>query len=187
VANDPSVPADLPALTWDGEQLFGRMVLNCWRGCGEGGPPDGSAEVLVAVGEEGAAREPTPEQAAALRFLIEQEKAVTDSILQAVFDDYPRIRASCGYSEDEEEFQLYYPDLDRPARLRPMIRVDVVHVSDVAKAGVAYVGFLFDCTWNFDGSDSLGVLTHLDRVVGVGDFSIADDRRFAVRDRDGAT
>ena len=29
-------------------------------------------------------------------------------------------------------------------------------LSGVAKAGVAYVGFVFACTWDFDGNDPLG-------------------------------
>jgi hypothetical protein len=161
-----STEPSMPALNWIGDRLVGRIVLPCWRGCGPGGDSDGSADLIVILGEEGEAREVMPEQVAAVRYLLNCEKAVTDTVLQTVFD-----------------IERYYPDLDRPEQ-PGLIRVSEVRVLDVARVGIAYVGFLFDTPWNFDGEDRFGLLMHLDRLVGIGAFEMADYARIARIDRE---
>ena len=57
------------------------------------------------------------------------------------------------------------------ARICSLIGVGIVHVLAEAKAGHAYVGFEMGCTW--DEEHGLGVLTHIGRVVELGQADTA--------------
>src|SRR5262245_12191066 len=91
---DPS----LAPLQWDGYSWTGQTVLPTWRGYqtrqgpyahrSSNQPSDGTARLFVHVpGHD--QRPPSEEQAGAYRYLVEQEKAVSDSILDALLDEYP--------------------------------------------------------------------------------------------------
>src|SRR5688572_25054533 len=89
-----------PPLAWDGYCWTGQTVLPFWRGfqarqgpyagVSSKKPSDGTVRLFIAAESEG--HPPTPEQAAAYRHLIDQEKAVGDVVLQAVFGAYPEMR-----------------------------------------------------------------------------------------------
>ena len=106
---------------------------------------------------------PAKEQAAAYQYLKDNEAAVACSVLDAIYDDYPRLRDM-------------YGAVGMPANpdLRKLIGLAIVHVLDIAKDGHAYIGFELGCAW--DQEHGLGVLTHRQRVLIVGQA----DRSFGV-------
>jgi Domain of unknown function (DUF6985) len=176
-----------PPLNWDEYFWRGWVTLPVWRGfqnrqgpyaeLSSGKPSDGTARLSVATVDDKLAP-PTPEQEASYRFLIEHEKAVADTVLQAVFDEYPEMREDCGDGEGEE-FDLLCPEITRPEQLKALMGLAFVHVLTVALNGTAYVGFEFGCNWDVDG---LGVLTHQDRVVELGATHLSYTAYFAELD-----
>jgi len=114
---------------------------------------------------------PTAEQVAAYRFLTEHGKLVHDSVFQALFDEYPSMRAAWldDYDiqdEDSEEAQEV-PAIQRPEQLRELMGLACVHVLAQARQGIAFIGFEFGCVW--EREHGLGVMTHTDRVLAIGD------------------
>jgi hypothetical protein len=163
-----------PALEWDGHFWAARIVLPSWAGfqCRHPGeatgperPADGAAELHVASPGDEDAKAPSPEQVRSYRYLLEHEAHVQAAVLQAIFKYYPGER-DLGDEEDE-----LMPDIERPEELRSLIELDQVHVLDVSKNKVAYVGFEFCCTW--DAGHGAGVMTHRGWVVATGQADVS--------------
>ena len=174
----PGTPrTQLPPLSWDGDVWKGQIVLRTWHGfqtrqgpysgLSSDQPSDGTARLFVHGGE---ADHPTPEQAAAYRYLIEQEKAVSDSVLQVIFDGYPDEREAFLDAVDEELADLC-PEIDRPEQLKSLMGLDIVHILPIPREGLAYVGFEFGCVW--ESEHGLGVMTYGDRIVQIGSAATA--------------
>jgi hypothetical protein len=168
-------PDPLPPLKWDGYTWTGQIVLRSWGGFqtrqgpyfrrSSDQPSDGTARLSI-HGEDGdPPAPPNQEQVAAYRYLVEQEKAVSDSVLQAIFAAYPDEREAF-IDAVEDDLADLCPEIDRPDELKSLIGLGLVHILPVVRDGTAYVGFAFGCVW--DGEHALGVLTHTDRVILVG-------------------
>jgi hypothetical protein len=163
-----------PRLQWDDYFWTGEVVLPSWAGFQSRRGPygalssraesDGSARLTVRPKDEDTRTPPSPEQNQAFRFLLDNEKVVADSVLRAIFAEYPALRDSYGY--DDYEAAELMPEIERAEQLRPLVGLSNVHVLNVAKHGIAYIGFEFGCKW--DEEHGLGVTTHRDRVVEVG-------------------
>jgi hypothetical protein len=65
------------------------------------------------------------------------------------------------------------PVLQNPSDLKPLMGLSTVHIGDVEKDGFAYIGFEFGCNW--EEEHGLGVMTHKDRIIEVGDAETAFD------------
>src|SRR5207245_9264086 len=103
---------------------------------------DGSARLTVTPRDPDTP--PLADQAEAFRLLLANESAVSRSVLLAIFAAYPDFRERFEY--DEEEFVEIMPEIERAEQLRPLIGMSEVHILNVAKDGVAYIGFEFGCT-----------------------------------------
>ena len=154
-------PLTLTQYAWEGKDLF-----PAWSGLQSRGgayasvddsePSDGRASVDVSPpGGVEAARPPAPEQEAAYRHLKENDAAIRDAALPAILEYAQELMV------DDESLPT---DLDA---LRGMVGLGTVHVLDVAKNGLAYVGLELGCDW--DEEHGCGVLTHAGRIVEVGD------------------
>lgn len=153
-----------PPLTWDRYSWSGEVRLPSWAGfqsrrgayasVSEPMPSDGTAGLTV---EGDAESLPTPEQAAAFRYLLENESAVAAAVLRALFDYYPAER------EPED-----VPEIADPAGLRVLVGLSAVHVTWVVQDGAACIGigFEFDSAW--DAEHGAGVMTHQGRVIATG-------------------
>lgn len=117
--------------------------------------------------------------AKAFALLTSDEARIGASVLKAIYRSYtPELRESYGY-EGLDATELM-PAVDSPEGLRRLVRLGAVHILGVAKRGVAYVGFDFDCTW--DEEHGLGVMTHRSRVVRLGGGPTSFLREIADRD-----
>lgn len=183
-----------PPLNWDDGDWTAETMLPEWAGfqarrgwynaVSATGPSDGSARLrVVRVGSPQSP--PRAEQTAAYEFLSNCGAATRDAILAAVFAEYPTFRADyldC-FDEDGENFAdiaAGVPELTAPDRLRALMGLGNVFVLDVARDGVAYVGFEFGCEW--ESEHGLGVLMHKDRVIEIGQAPTAFDGHAAKRD-----
>jgi hypothetical protein len=165
----PFPPLTCADFFWEGEDRFPEW--DGFRNRAEMFPPDDpEAEPprMVAVNVVPAdANVPTPpsaEQIAAYAHLKTAGPAVAAAVLTALLAEYPSWRDSYGY--DDEEAEELMPEVTRPEDFRPLIGLIKVHVLNVAKDGVAYVGLQFDCAW--DEEHGLGAMTHRGRVVKLG-------------------
>lgn len=170
-----------PPLEWDGYCWEGSVLLPAWAGFqSRQGNYEAVSSTIVSDGltylnimtPDGEQTSPAPEQAEAYQYLLQQQEAVRDSILATVFANYATWQEQYGYKG--EEAQQFMPDIQRPEQLKPLIGLSTVHFFNVAKDGMAYVGWLFGCTW--DVEHGLGAMTHANRVVEVGgaDAAILD-------------
>jgi|SRR5579871_980880 len=181
-----SIFEPFPPLTWDETHWTGSDILPSWAGCqtrrgpylsrSSEEPSDGRVDLNVFQPDRGGdavvdpsdrpQSNPTAEQLEAYAFLKTHEAAVASAVLKAIFDIYTSgLRDAYGY-EDEDAKELM-PEIESPHELKRLLGLGNVHVLGVAKAGVAYIGFEFGCAW--DDEHGLGVLTHRDRIVSVGD------------------
>ncbi len=168
-----SIPP-FPPLEWDTYSWLGEVVLSSWAGfqtrrssygaTSSQDESDGSAELHVAAIDKKKRTPPSPEQCSAFQFLLDNEQAVTNAILREIFRRYPEEQKAYGYSR--KEAAKYMPNLTSADQLRLLIGLGHVHMLNVAKDGLAYIGFQIGCKW--DDDHGVGVMTHRDRIVRVG-------------------
>ena len=160
-------------LEWNDYSWTGSILLPAWQGFqSRSGAYDSQSSVaplddstqLDIVTPKNEPLAPSSEQVAAYRHLIEHQELVRDAILQAVFDKYGQWQEE--YDYDEEEAAKYMPDIEQPSQFKALIGLSTVRIFKAFKAGVAYAGFGFGCTW--DDEHALGIMTHIGRVVEIG-------------------
>jgi hypothetical protein len=190
--------APFPRLIWEDPFWTARVTLTSWQLFQPAYEPDGSHRrqkrsaspvgLIVATPDdldEGIRALPSLEQAAAYDHLLGHESAVHAAVIRAIVRAYPDLSGGCDFCADDEAEEdalraKRAPPVRRPEDLRALIGLIQVHVLPVARSGLAYVGFEFDCTW--DGEHGLGVLTHKGRVVAVGAGEIAFESEDAKKD-----
>jgi len=84
--------------------------------------------------------------------------------LNALFKRYPSLQEQYGYSKEEQA--QFMPNVTSARDFRKLIGLHSVHIHQITKNGLPYVGFEFGCTW--DEEHGLGVLMHGTRSVEVG-------------------
>ena len=89
-------------------------------------------------------------------------ESVTEAVLQAILAAYPSIK-----EEYEEAIGCEpMPHIAGVAELRSLIGIGNLWILPLAKDGFAYLGFDFGCAWDLE--HGLGVMTHRQRVLKVG-------------------
>lgn len=133
-----------------------------YGGPGPHASSDGSIDVVFAP--EGRDTSPLiPREIALVDWAITHERAVSDAAKAAIFDAYPALRKTYGYSaEDAAELM---PELSDADDLKHLIGLRAVNIHQIEKDGRPYIGLEFGCTW--DAEHGLGVLMHGTRVVEV--------------------
>jgi hypothetical protein len=162
-------------LKWGGHFWEGRTVLHSWAGFQErlgayasessSEPSIGEVQLTVESPDDSIPSSPSEAQVKGFCYMRDNEIAVQNQVLKAIFDVYPKWR------EDYRDFlgedlDRQMPVLNTPADLKRLIGLSTVHILDDEKDGLAYVGFEFGCTW--EEEHGLGVMTIGDRVVEVG-------------------
>jgi hypothetical protein len=176
--------ADGVEVEWDGHFWAAKTGLPAWAGFQERlgpyasesapGPSDGKVQLSVRNPTEQAAKisPPSNAQERAFCFVRDNDEVLRNKILKAIFEEYPKMRET--FREFlGEELDQQMPELRESSELKRLIGLSTVHISDVEKEGVAYVGFEFGCTW--EEEHGLGVMTHGDRIIEVGDAETAFD------------
>ncbi len=156
-----------PPLKWDKFFWVGEITLPSWSSfhlqrAGDPAPP----HVRLTLTPDDA-RERTPplvEQIAGFQFLLDHEAEVTASILEALLARYPKMRKT--YGHDHAKAAEVMPEVTSVDGFKPLIELAGVHVLNVPREGVSYIGFEYRCKWDFE--DGLGVMTHRARAVEVG-------------------
>jgi hypothetical protein len=153
-------------------EVEGFVVLDAWKGFQSRGGAygsidsnevsDGSVRITVdAEVVEGIAKI-TEAQVNAYNYLIQHQEKIKEAILQALLADYKNMQEYYDYDEGDEEM----PAVDNVSQFCNLIGLSTIHIIDVRKDNIAYVGYQFGCSW--DGEHGLGFMTHTDRVIHVG-------------------
>jgi len=166
-----------PALKWNGYFWEASIILSAWAGFQSRGGAytsvdslavsDGAVTLYVMT-PDNEPSPPAPEQANAFEYLVEQQDAMRDAILQAIFAEYPSMQDL--YGDDAEDADEVMPDIENTEQLKAMIGLSIVHVRSPSDDGVSNIGFEFGCIW--DEEHGLGVLTKAGQVVEVGQSDI---------------
>lgn len=77
------------------------------------------------------------------------------------------------------------PDIEQPSQLKSLMGLSEVRIFKTSKAGTAYVGFGFGCTW--DDEHALGAMTHMGRVVEISGADTAILEWIAGKDADSSS
>ena len=153
-------------------KIEGFVVLEAWKGFQSRGGAYGSLDskeasngsVRITVDAdivEGLAKI-TEEQVNAYNYLIQHQEIIKDAILQSLLSDYKNMQEYYDYEEGDEEM----PAVDNVSQFSNLIGLSTIHIINVNKDGIAYVGYQFGCTW--DDEHGLGFMTHTNRVIHIG-------------------
>ncbi len=100
----------------------------------------------------------------AFNYLIENQEGIKVGLLNALLEEYPNLQELYGYHADEKE--EYMPDIFKIDDFKKLIGIANIHLLNVEKDGIGYVGFEFGCTW--DDEHGLGIMTHKNRIIKIG-------------------
>ena len=188
----------IPGLEWfttgsgkyEIRNLEGPINLQCWRGFqsrqeaynapDSPHPSDGTAKITI--GGDMVSEDPgvQPFHVNAYNHLMEFQGEVQQNILNALLAQYKDLQEMYGY--DPEDAAAIMPDVQDTDQFKKLIGLSAVHLLNVCKDDMAYVGYEFGCTW--DDEHGLGVMTHNGRIIELGDASTAFLSWIADRDRD---
>lgn len=183
VCNDGDWEAEVVLPVWSGFQTR----RGWYNGVSSPDPSDGSVRLRV-IRPRGESPPPSAEQAAAYLHLLAHGSAVRDAILAAVFAEYPTFRSEyldCFDKEDDEfvDIAVGVPELSQADELRSLMGLGNVFILPEVRDGIAYVGLEFGCVW--EEGHGLGVLTHVTRIIEIGQAPTAFDGHAATKDATG--
>jgi hypothetical protein len=181
----------LPTLKWDDYSWVTSIMLPSWEGFqSRQGPYNSIDELITSDGSitlmlHTPDNEPSTlsiEQVVAYQHLIEHQEYIRDSLLQAIFAEYPTWQEEYALDFSAEEAEEVMPHIQSPEQLKDLIGLSIVHIHTDAKDGIAYVGYEFGCNW--EEEHGLGAMTHAGRVVDIGGADTAILEWIAEQDAD---
>lgn len=108
----------------------------------------------------------TPDERAYFRWLLENHAEQASALVSALFAALPTLRSdyisAWMLPEDDQSF----PMIERMEDLRIVIGLHDVHIHDLAKDEIPFVGYEFGCDW--EEEHGLGVLMHGNQVLEIG-------------------
>lgn len=100
----------------------------------------------------------------AYNYLKENQEQIKDSILNSLLIEYKDLQEL--YDYDKETATAIMPVVDNNLQFQNLIGLSTVHLMNVSKDGIAYIGYEFGCTW--DDEHGLGIMTHKNRIIKIG-------------------
>jgi hypothetical protein len=164
----------LPALMREEHQWVGKVLLPSWAeapeeedGLGGDERCDGIADLVVDAVDQTPEAPVMSEQVHAVQYLLDNEPAVCDAIVAAVFSEYPQIRRDYEWTREfNEDWDDMLPAATDPKEVWALLCPSSVYVWELHRDGFAYVGIEFGCTWDED--HGFGIAMHKDRILEMG-------------------
>ncbi len=164
----------IPNIALVDDRFEGTITLDAWRGfqsrqgpyTSQDSEQPSNGSFRLDIGGDMVDDDPkiTDAHVKAYWFAIENQELIKDTLLDTLMVEYPKWIDSYGY--DEEEAEEYMPEVSEKSAFKSLIGLANVHILNVEKDGVAYVGYEFGCTW--DDEHGLGFMTHKNRVIDLG-------------------
>lgn len=176
--NDQMPEIERENFSWDGSSWKTTVALPMWAGFQSRGgpygardsdsPSEGRIEVVFAPeGRDESRLEDSEIQL--VRHAVRNAAQMQTALLEGLLARYQSIREEYGG-----------PAVRSVDEFRSLIGLHTIHVHQIARGGVPYVGFELGCTW--DDEHGLGVLMHGTRVVEIGHADTAFLLWIATRD-----
>jgi hypothetical protein len=167
----------IPGLAKDEFGFGGEIQLDAWRDFRnvEGGHGLGRAQsdgtCWLTTGGDAANEnaEIRDYHVKAYTFLMNHQNRIRDCILEQLMELYENLQTEYGYRDQEK--QECMPDVSRRDDFKRLIGLSSVHLVNVEKDGVGYVGYEFGCSW--DPERGLGVMTYNDEIIQIGGADVA--------------
>lgn len=99
-----------------------------------------------------------------LQYIIVHQSEILASILSELMKKYPDLQGQ--YDYDEEEKELYMPDVGTQEDFSKLLSPLAIHILSVHNNGQLYIGFEFSCSWDIE--HDFGVMMLYDCVVKLG-------------------
>ena len=125
---------------------------------------DGKVRVNMEGKEVGNVQVFTEAQLKAIRYLVENDQQVRDTLLLGLLNELPEL---------QDIYEDLMPEIDAIEDFRNYIGLANLHVMASDKDGFAYIGFELGCEW--DDEHGVGVMMHKDRVLEIGQADTAFD------------
>lgn len=104
-----------------------------------------------------------------LKYLQDNQEFILNSILSDLLERYSALQIRYNYPEkDKNDFM---PDIVDIYGFSDLLSIETIYLTSVYQDDVPYIGFLFSCSW--DSEHSLGIMTHKNNIINVGDAETA--------------
>lgn len=97
-------------------------------------------------------------------YIIDNQHSILNIILNDLFKNFHKIKET--YQCDDCNSQDYMPDIEEIETLKYLIHPRSIHILNIEKDNLCYVGFEFNCEW--DEEHGYGVMTHKQRIIETG-------------------
>lgn len=126
-------------------------------------PEASSARLIQLWIEDQQTLDPDPfaAQLVAIDYLLQHEREIADTLLAAVFKEYPE------FWWWDITIKEGYPSLRSPELLRTMFEITSIEIKIEQREGLAYTVLNGTCSWFENSGYGLGILMHKDRVIRV--------------------
>lgn len=104
-------------------------------------------------------------------YLQENQERILHNMLGELFKIYPELQKAYDYADDYKNDCM--PDVKTIKGFSRLLSPTVFYVTSVVKDGYPYIGFSFNCSW--DHEHDLGFMMYKDRIVEIGDATLAFD------------
>ena len=154
--------------------LEGEIELSIWKDFQNRSGPyaarsaqeDSTGLFKFDVGGDMVVESPTicPEHLAAYEHLLSEQEQVQSSILARLLNWYTELRPRV--FREVVAIGWFMPEVYQTDDWRKLIGLSSIHLMNVHRDGLAYVGYEFGCSW--DEEHGLGLMMHGNRVVDLG-------------------
>jgi hypothetical protein len=182
----------IPNIKFIDGRFEGIISLPTWKNfqsrqgpyCSRDKMENSNGEFKVAIGGDSLDEHPTikAEQINAYEFLVANAEAIKEAMLAKLLAEYKNLQSQYGYSEEEAKELM--PNIDSVQQFENLIGLGNVHILEVSKDNVAYVGYEFGCNW--DDEHGIGFMTHKNKIVNFGDTDMSFMTWVAQQDIDAA-
>ncbi len=104
--------------------------------------------------------DPYQEQLNTLKYIFENQKSISKSIIERTLLELPEILVNYGLEAEEEYLKL------SPEKIKNLIGISTVFIKIISKEGYSYFDISGGCNW--DEEHGLNLLFHKDRVISFG-------------------
>lgn len=104
-----------------------------------------------------------------LAYLQARQMDIVKNILTALLQKYPALQEKYHYSEEDKK--IFMPDVTEIEGFADLLSPTAFYVLSVYRDELPYIGFSFFCSW--EQEHGLGVMTHRNQVIALGDADMA--------------
>ncbi|OCA70796.1 hypothetical protein BBI01_12710 [Chryseobacterium artocarpi] len=113
--------------------------------------------------------EPTQEQHNGFDYLQINQKMILENILSELLKKYTELQKIYNYPEEDKVD--FMPDLNNIQGFANLLSPNGFYITSVIKNNHPYIGISFSCSW--DGEHGLGIMTHKNKVIEIGEADVA--------------